>query len=998
MTTQVLTTSTGSAIATSPGNLVVSTGSTGGGGGGGGGGGPTGPTITTVSLPGASSGTSYSDQLTASGGTAPLTWSLVSSIGLNSWAVSSSGLLTGTPTVAETDSLTVKVTDANSLSASMTLPITIASSGGGTSPLVFQPVYDPGYARPWSITAASVVGNVVTLTISKSGGLVGGNFGDYFTPAVGQYIYIQGVTGATGYNGPWMISSTSSSTIISFVSAGVSGTPVFTNAICSIFSSICLTDANGNHPVQNSAFSAPILVQGGTPPYTYSFYQFPQSTLTTTSGYSGFWNGSTNVVAGNAWSINSSTGVVTGTPGVSEQNILYVQVADSASNVIQSMFIVGVMPQNVGNGYYATGSLRQAVFGAIPSYISTTPTGYPTSGLTGPNMLTTGYSATLLTPNLTTANSVTIQNTNPSASDGGYTNGQQYTCTKSNCTYTLTCDMSSPTWCINVLADKVCINLNGHTLTYMTAPVAPTDAFNDRTAFGIGSAAPNYTKTYTYLEFLNGFIQNGAGKVINAMSGNYGAGPCPIVFTEESNSPNCQLQIRNIYFKWNTYSVGAINLHGFYINQPGSLVEYCTFEDYGWNVQDRQFPPAHTGFTEAFNIVRNCRFIAARQVAVGPALNVYNNEIWQDGWWTNSEAINVEATNQQVYGNNIYMTGNHPQSLFVGATNLSTAPANAYGNWVEGMYTRVACQFPNGTSGLDSPENFADGITIRFGQPQYNNIYGNTMLIHAKSNTVWNPKTASYQNSTARGFWYNAANSTLANSVYNNTICANALDTSVKAYGLRCSGNGNGLTVGGTASNTANRIISNRVSFGMADDYGYYEGFTNNALIIGNYIELQSSLGSGYSTFAQDAQTYAITGGAITNLALSGSTVTMTYTPGQASIGAGSTITVSGVTIDPNYNGTFIAVTAGNGTLTYVPTTTPTAQGAATGSVSGTVSVQVTFQNNTWAHGTWTGGTTPSTFNITGTGGGASGTTPVIYNNLGPNMTYSFINEPGAVL
>ena len=168
--------------------------------------------------------------------------------------------------------------------------------------------------------------------------------------------------------------------------------------------------------------------------------------------------------------------------------------------------------------------------------------------------------------------------------------------------------------------------------------------------------------------------------------------------------------------------------------------------------------------------------------------------------------------------------------------------------------------------------------------------------------------------------------------------------------------------------------------------------------MIGNYIELQSSLGSGYSTFAQDAQTYAITGGAITNLALSGSTVTMTYTPGEASIGAGSTITVSGVTIDPNYNGTFIAVTAGNGTLTYVPTTTPTAQGAATGSVSGTVTVQVTFENNTWVHGTWTGSTTPSTFNIVGASGGAAGSSPVIYSNLGPNMTYSFINEPGAVI
>ena len=814
-------------------------------------------------------------------------------------------------------------------------------------------------------------------------------------------VFVQGLTGATGYNGSFIVTAATSTTIQ--YTATVSGTPTTNGSSwASIYFSMTLTDASGNNPTQGSAFSAQIAVQGGTPPYTYSFYASPQATTSSSTGYTGTWNGSTYVVGYNSWAINSSTGVVTGTPGVSENDILYVRVTDSASNTINSLFIVGVMPTGVGNGTYATGSLRQAIFGSIPSYISSTPSGLTAAGLTGPNTTATGYSSTPVTPNKTgLANSVTIQNTTPGAADGGYTNGIQYTCTKSNCLYTLQCNITSPTWALNIQADNVVINLNGYTITYMTSNIAVTSQYNDTQAFGVGSNSAAYSRSYTYVEIINGIIQNGAGKTISAVGGYDGCNCCPITFIGESNIPSCLLELRNLYIKWNVYSASGINLHGFYIDNTNSLIENCTFEDYGWNVANRQFPPAHTNFSEYFGIVRNNRFIAARQVAVGPAQTVYGNEIWQDGWWTNSEGINVEGNGQQIYNNNVYMTGNHPQSLFIGAANSSSTPCNAYGNWVEAMYTRVAAIFQNSTNipsdALDDYENYADGVTMRFHQPQYINIYGNTLLTHAKTATVWNPKTGAYQNSTARGFWYNAANSTLANTVYGNTIAAISLDTSANCYAVAASGNGNGLTFGGTSGGTLNRIITNRTHFFMADGYGYYEGLTNSPIVEGNSIEIQSALGSGYSTFVNGAERSPITGCVITNASISGSTATLTYTSANY-IGAGSTITVSGVTIDTNYNGVYTAITAGSGTLTYTPTITPTASGASSGSLQGTVTVAVTFQNNTWVHGSWTGSTTPSTFGITGTSGGASGTTPVIYASLGPNMTYSFVSEPGTVI
>lgn len=67
-------------------------------------------TILTNSLPAGSVGQAYSFQLTAQGGTAPLTWAAVSGMapGLG---LSASGLLSGTPTTGGSFNVVVKVTD-----------------------------------------------------------------------------------------------------------------------------------------------------------------------------------------------------------------------------------------------------------------------------------------------------------------------------------------------------------------------------------------------------------------------------------------------------------------------------------------------------------------------------------------------------------------------------------------------------------------------------------------------------------------------------------------------------------------------------------------------------------------------------------------------------------------------------------------------------------------------------------------------------------------------
>jgi len=97
----------------------------------GGGGGPL--TILTTTLAGGTVGSSYTQTLSATGGSLPYTWSLVAGLGtlppgLN---LSGAGVISGTPNTEGTYSFTVKVTDAAQATAQRALSIVVSASGGG---------------------------------------------------------------------------------------------------------------------------------------------------------------------------------------------------------------------------------------------------------------------------------------------------------------------------------------------------------------------------------------------------------------------------------------------------------------------------------------------------------------------------------------------------------------------------------------------------------------------------------------------------------------------------------------------------------------------------------------------------------------------------------------------------------------------------------------------------------------------------------------------------
>src|SRR6185369_14441254 len=83
--------------------------------------------ITTTSLPGGDAGSSYTATLSAVGGTMPYVWSistgsLPSGLTLNN----TTGVISGTPLVAGTFDIRIKVTDADALATSKMFTIVVA--------------------------------------------------------------------------------------------------------------------------------------------------------------------------------------------------------------------------------------------------------------------------------------------------------------------------------------------------------------------------------------------------------------------------------------------------------------------------------------------------------------------------------------------------------------------------------------------------------------------------------------------------------------------------------------------------------------------------------------------------------------------------------------------------------------------------------------------------------------------------------------------------------
>jgi Ice-binding-like/Putative Ig domain len=212
-------------------------------------------------VPAGTVGLPYSQLITASGGVAPYTFTVVGGTLPAGLSLSASGLLAGTPSVAASSTFTVRAVDANSCPG--TIPYTI----------VVSPAVPPG-CPAITVTPPTAPGGTVGIAYSQLLAATGGA-GPYSfsltagTPPAGLTLTPAGLLAGT----PTAVSS-STFTVRALDVNTCPGTLAFTVVIAPAVPPVCpaitLTPAAPPNGTVGIAYSQTIAGSGGTAPYTFT--------------------------------------------------------------------------------------------------------------------------------------------------------------------------------------------------------------------------------------------------------------------------------------------------------------------------------------------------------------------------------------------------------------------------------------------------------------------------------------------------------------------------------------------------------------------------------------------------------------------------------------------------------------------------------------------------------------------------------------------------------
>lgn len=327
--------------------------------------------------------TPYSTNFSASGGTAPYTYSLTAGAiptGLN---LSSNGTLSGTPTASGTFNFTITASDVNGFSgarayslsiAPPTLAITPATLGNGTAGTAYsQNLSSSGGNLPYSYVVSS--GTLPAgMSLSTSGTLSG-------TPTVsGHFAFDVRSTDAGAF------SVTQNYTLV-------------INA-----PTIAVSPTNVSTPLINTAYSDSVSASGGAAPYTYA--------ITSGSLPTGLSLSASGVVSGTATAVGNFNITVTATDANGFTGSRSYSLSVSAPTL-------GITPTTLGNGTAGTAYSQSFSSGG-----GTAPYSYTMTSGSLPTGLNLSSSGTLSgTPTASGSNTFTVTSTD----SGGFSVTQPYT-------------------------------------------------------------------------------------------------------------------------------------------------------------------------------------------------------------------------------------------------------------------------------------------------------------------------------------------------------------------------------------------------------------------------------------------------------------------------------------------------------------------------------------------------------------------------------------------
>lgn len=217
-------------------------------------------TLAPPTLPNGTVAVAYSQTISASGGTAPYTFSLVSGALPAGLTLTSAGLVAGTPTTAASSTFTVQGTDVNGCFATITYTIVIAAAPvppGGCPTITLSPPTLP----------AGTVGAAYSQTITASGGTAPYVFGvTSGTLPAGLTLTAGGVLSGTPTT-----AGSSTVTIRATDANGCFASVVYTIVIAAaVCPTITLSPATLPNGTTGVAYSQTITGSGGTGPYVFT--------------------------------------------------------------------------------------------------------------------------------------------------------------------------------------------------------------------------------------------------------------------------------------------------------------------------------------------------------------------------------------------------------------------------------------------------------------------------------------------------------------------------------------------------------------------------------------------------------------------------------------------------------------------------------------------------------------------------------------------------------
>jgi hypothetical protein len=308
-------------------------------------------TITSTTVASSTSNQPYSATLSATGGTAPYTWSVTGlPTGLN---LGSNGVISGTPTATGNFSLAVTVTDSQSpaKTASANIPLSVAAA---IAPLTITStaVASATSNQPYS-TTLSATGGTAPYTWSVTGLPAGLSLG-------GNGV-ITGSPTVTG-NFSLAVTVTDSQSPAKTASANI---PLSVAAAIAPLTITSTTVANGT---SNQSYSATLSATGGTAPYTWSVSGLP----------TGLSLGSNGVISGSPTATGNFSLAITVTdsqsPAKTASATIPLVVSVPALTITSS-----TLPSGTDGSAYS-GTLQAS--GGTPAYTWSISTGSLPAGLT----------------------------------------------------------------------------------------------------------------------------------------------------------------------------------------------------------------------------------------------------------------------------------------------------------------------------------------------------------------------------------------------------------------------------------------------------------------------------------------------------------------------------------------------------------------------------------------------------------------------------------------